>query len=59
MSHLTIKYHCCVVRRFDECNLAQYWDEDNGIYNVAGHEDDEGFKAKFWLRVLNSLCDPG
>eukprot|EP00903_Cladosiphon_okamuranus_P013777 g12823.t1 len=36
-----------------------YWDEENGIYNVAGHEDDEGFKAKFWLRVLNSLCDPG
>lgn len=44
---------------FDKSNVSQRWDEDKGIYDVAGHEGDEEFKGRFWLRILNSLCDPG
>lgn len=55
-------YACAAFATTDETSTmlsTQYWDEDRGLYNVAGHEDDEQFKSQFWLRVLNSLCDPG
>lgn len=45
--------------RLDGSSVAQFWDENRDTYNVAGHEDDEPFKEAFWLRILNSLCDPG
>lgn len=51
--------YVCAFAADENVNDAQYWDEDRGLYNVAGHEDDEQFKSQFWLRVLNSLCDPG
>ncbi|CAN0120597.1 unnamed protein product [Pylaiella littoralis] len=35
------------------------YNEDKGMFEVAGHEDDDGFQQKLWLRILDSLCDPG
>lgn len=37
----------------------QVYDEATGRYVVAGHEEDEDFQAKFWHKVLHSLCDAG
>ncbi|CBJ33028.1 Hypothetical Protein RRSL_02205 [Ectocarpus siliculosus] len=35
------------------------WDEEKEKFYIAGHEDDVEFEKFFWLRILNSLCDPG
>ncbi|CAM9656056.1 unnamed protein product [Scytosiphon promiscuus] len=35
------------------------YDEENEKFTVAGHEDDEDFQDALWLRILDSLCDPG
>lgn len=37
----------------------QVYDEDSGLFVVAGHEGDDDFHHEFWKRVLHSLCDAG
>ncbi len=56
---VTLARRTVVSCSLNACIDMQYWNEEKGIYDVAGHEDDEMFKEKFWLRILNSLCDPG
>ncbi|CAN0178363.1 unnamed protein product [Pylaiella littoralis] len=42
-----------------DSNRLVVYDEATGRYVVAGHEEDEDFQAKFWHKVLHSLCDAG
>ncbi|CAM9231029.1 unnamed protein product [Ascophyllum nodosum] len=36
-----------------------YYDSENDVYEIAGHEDDEPFKEAFWRKMLESFCKPG